>query len=523
LVPTTVVDPVAIADNQWFQPGVRYEALMDPNPETNSIECFVDGVPLDGTTPDMTGRVFCYAPRPRVGSHELQIHYPGSPVYGESWSVTVGFTVDSEGVISMTIVDPDNVPPSGSVLIADGDPYATSAIVSLGVAASDGESGVTQVGLSDDGSSWTTRPYESTQTWTLIPGDGMKTVYARWQDGAGNWSAPATDTIVLDRAAPAGSATIAGGAAYTKTTAVTVAMPASDGLSGVDGVRLSNDGATWTTRAYAPSQAWSLAATNGTRTVHVQWRDGAGNWSPTRTDTIVLDTAAPTTTIPTQGLDTGSATAGGAVPVKLGWAGTDATSGIARYELSQSTDGGTWSTVAANLTLAGSIRSLAPDHGYRFLVRAVDKAGNVGPWIGGASVRLAGYSEASSRITYGGSWSLASSTSYLGGSARRTSVVGASATYAFSGRSVAWLAATGPTHGKVRVFVDGLDLGVVDLYRATAAPRQVVFSRAWSSIGAHTVRLVNLGTPGRPAAIIDAFYSFDGLATGVVRPIRPIP
>ena len=106
--------------------------------------------------------------------------------------------------------------------------------------------------------------------------------------------------------------------------------------------------------------------------------------------------------------------------------GPDATSGIARYELLQSTDGGSWTTVSTTLTSPTADRSLARLHTYRFRVRAVDKAGNVGAWIFGTPFWLSRYSEFNSAITYSGSWTTVSSpAAYWGGGAKRSGTAGA--------------------------------------------------------------------------------------------------
>ena len=49
-----------------------------------------------------------------------------------------------------------------------------------------------------NGADAVTRPYATPQTWTLLPGDGVKTVYVQWQDSLGTWSAVSSDTITLD-------------------------------------------------------------------------------------------------------------------------------------------------------------------------------------------------------------------------------------------------------------------------------------------------------------------------------------
>ncbi len=125
---------------------------------------------------------------------------------------------------------------------------------------------------------------------------GRYQVVARFTDAAGVERSTTTtvDIHVVDATPPSGSVTIAGGRAVTASRSVTLAVPATDAGSGVSQVRLSNDGTTWTIRPYAASQAWTLPATNGTRRVYVQWKDTAGNWRATKSDTIVLDTVAPT-------------------------------------------------------------------------------------------------------------------------------------------------------------------------------------------------------------------------------------
>ncbi len=57
--------------------------------------------------------------------------------------------------------------------------------------------------LSNDGSTWL-GPYSfaTSYTWTLTPGDGTKTVYARFYNSSGQYGAIANDTITLDTVAP---------------------------------------------------------------------------------------------------------------------------------------------------------------------------------------------------------------------------------------------------------------------------------------------------------------------------------
>ncbi len=316
------------------------------------------------------------------------------------------------------------------------------------------------------------------------------------------------DVVGLDSTGPSGSVTIAGGRAVTATSSVTLAVPATDADSSVSQVELSNDGVNWTTRPYAASQSWTLPATNGIRTVYAKWKDAANNWSAVKTDTIVLDTVAPTATEPRRGLVAATTIDAGRITLRVPWSGTDATSGIARYELLQSTDGGAWTVVSTTLTAPTADRSLSSLHTYRFRVRAVDKAGNVGAWVFGTPFWLARYSEFNSAITYSGSWTTVSDpAAYWGGAAKRSGTAGAQATLSFTGRAAAWVARTGPNRGVATVSVNGTKVATVDLYAPTYGNQRVVWARNWSTSAARTVSIRVDGTPGRPLVDVDAFVA----------------
>ncbi|MDX6609618.1 MAG: hypothetical protein QOF85_1543, partial [Solirubrobacterales bacterium] len=115
------------------------------------------------------------------------------------------------GVQKGQLVDAN--PPTGTVRINDIDAATTSPNVSVKVLGRDDISGVTQLRLSNDGSTWSApQAYtgkESTAQaigWNLTNSafggnnaDGTKTVYVQFKDASGKWSASETDTIALDR------------------------------------------------------------------------------------------------------------------------------------------------------------------------------------------------------------------------------------------------------------------------------------------------------------------------------------
>lgn len=105
----------------------------------------------------------------------------------------------------------DNTPPSGVIGIESGATHINSLIVDLSMAADDGTgSGVTQMKISNDGSfagDW--MPYSSIfSNWPMTPGsDGVRIVYTKFRDAAGNESSGVSDTITYDSDSPWGTAT----------------------------------------------------------------------------------------------------------------------------------------------------------------------------------------------------------------------------------------------------------------------------------------------------------------------------
>ena len=91
------------------------------------------------------------------------------------------------------------------------------------------------------------------------------------------------------------------GAVYATSPTVTLALSASDTPSGMGvgaQMQFSDDGVNYSApEAYAISKSYSLPGGDGLKTVYVQYKDVAGNWSAPVSDTITLDTDPPTGTI----------------------------------------------------------------------------------------------------------------------------------------------------------------------------------------------------------------------------------
>jgi hypothetical protein len=186
-------------------------------------------------------------------------------------------------------------------------------------------------------------------------------------------------------------------------------------------------------------------------------------------------------------------------------AATEAGSGIASFDIARSVDGGPYATWVSGTRSTSLISSLSPSHTYRFRVRSRDAAGNVSVWVEGLTIKPALVQQTTSAITYRGTWSTSSRAEYSGGSVRYTASPTATASYTFTGRGIGLVTTTGTTRGQVKVYIDGVLVRTVDLYSSSLAYRRLAFSQMFASSGTHTIKLVPVGTSGRPRIDLDAF------------------
>lgn len=224
----------------------------------------------------------------------------------------------------------------------------------------------------------------------------------------------------------------------------------------------------------------------------------------------VTDTTPPSiTTAPDVRIVAGTAITS-YVPVTLSWAGSDDLSGICRYNVQEKIDSGVFAAAVPPFATATSMSRLeAPNHTYSFQALATDCSDNVGVgYTTGPTSRITLTQNSSSAITYSGSWVRNARVSGAsGGTLSYTTHAGASATLHFTGRQIAWVASKSPGRGKASVYVDGTRVAIVDLHAAGILRRQIVYTRAFAGVGAHTIRIVCLGTAGRPIVDIDALLA----------------
>jgi hypothetical protein len=150
-------------------------------------------------------------------------------------------------------------------------------------------------------------------------------------------------------------------------------------------------------------------------------------------------------------------------------------------------------------------------------VTATDAAGNsTTKTVGGGLIGLSQdtnfvdspYAAPAVRFSYAGAWSTSSCACWSHGDTHKTSTQGSAAvatvTVPAGGTSQLGLVmAKGPDRGRFRVYTDGVLRGTVDTYAATPQSRVVVWRTAFGA-GTHQVKIVNVGTAGRPRIDIDA-------------------
>jgi hypothetical protein len=193
------------------------------------------------------------------------------------------------------------------------------------------------------------------------------------------------------------------------------------------------------------------------------------------------------------------------IPTRVYWAATDS-SGVVSYLVQRQVNGGTWSVVTlATPTTVAVTPSLTAGSTYRYKVIATDGAGNSSPWIYGKTVQPLVTQETSSAVTYAGAWTSASVTDASGGTLKYATAAGASATFSFTGSSVAWVSYLAPSRGSANVYLDGVFKKTVSLYSTTYQAKRIVYAYTWGANAAHTMQIVVVGTAGHPRIDVDAF------------------
>ncbi|WP_405766444.1 N-acetylmuramoyl-L-alanine amidase [Actinacidiphila glaucinigra] len=318
---------------------------------------------------------------------------------------------------------------------------------------------------------------------TACPGQNLYDKLATIRSYAAGVAAPTLNGV--------SGATLSGSSYYTKGTA-TVAWKESTPTAVVKRFEVLVDGkVAATATATATSAPITVAAGKHTVTVRAVHNNNKTATSAS-SYSVVGDTTKPTfTTAPSVKIRNATVSST-SVPVSVTWkaADNDALKSVAATAPSTATFGPTttsWSTT-------GKVNT-AVTYG----LKATDAAGNYAT----ASVSRTAAILQETSATKSGTWSTKSSTSYLGGKSYTSSSKNASLTWTFTGRSVGWVVSRASTSGQAYVYVDGVKTATVDLKSSTTAYRQTIWSKTWSTSAKHTLKIVVVGTSGRPAITTD--------------------
>ncbi len=176
----------------------------------------------------------------------------------------------------------DNANPSGTISINNGAPTTTFNIVTLYLTGADNLSGVTQMQFSNNGTNWSDwESFSTTRNWNLFSyggntNYGIKTVYTKFKDAAGNVSAVYNDQIEYISPSPVlGSFVINNNASTTSSVNVTLNNSATNNPTYYMASENSNfSGASWLPYSTAPY--FILSSGYGTKTVYFKVKNSTG-------------------------------------------------------------------------------------------------------------------------------------------------------------------------------------------------------------------------------------------------------
>lgn len=318
---------------------------------------------------------------------------------------------------------------------------------------------------------------------TQCPGDAFYNQLATIR----SWAGGPVAGLALKSVTGAG---VSGTTYYTKS-AVTVSWSATTPAALVKQYELLVDGKVAATAAGSATSAKANLAV-GSHKVAVRAVHQSGRTSTTATATVVAETTAPTFTAkPALVLKTGTVNTT-AVPVTLSWKATD-TAALKEVRLTApvAKTYGPTTYSAAHTAKSGAASAWS--------MTAYDQAGNSA--TASASVTPMILQETSA--VRSGTWTAKSSSSYLGGKSYSSSSKNASLTWTFTGKSAAWVVSRAATSGQAYVYVDGVKVATVDLKSSTTKYRDAIWTKTWSASAKHTVKIVVVGTTGRPAITTD--------------------
>lgn len=235
----------------------------------------------------------------------------------------------------------------------------------------------------------------------------------------------------------------------------------------------------------------------GRHVVGVTAVDAAGNRQPAEhTLDVVVDKVSPTfTSFPLLLLRIGRVTDAG-YPVRYTWTGTDVGTGLAQVTIGPSSE--CCFTVSPELTSFDF--TVEPESPVAWRLRLYDGVGRIGRVIRDAYISPVPWSE--SRHSNG--WTQRPDSSAIDDSEWVSSTKGDRFSFKAVGRSVAWVATTGPTRGRADVLLNGRVVDTVSLTTAKRHEARVVWASKLPLGQESTVTIVNRSKGSRQVVGVDA-------------------
>jgi hypothetical protein len=138
---------------------------------------------------------------------------------------------------------------------------------------------------------------------------------------------------------------------------------------------------------------------------------------------------------------------------------------------------------------------------YHFQVKAYDSLGN--PSLTAGRSTQVPLDDTYFGIGYGGSWARGYSSTRWGGSTRYSGTAGSYATTRSDTSSFTVVGDRCAACGQFRVYVDGALKATVDTRASTTQVRQALWTSNLGAIATHTIKVVVVGTTGRPKVVLD--------------------
>jgi hypothetical protein len=205
--------------------------------------------------------------------------------------------------------------------------------------------------------------------------------------------------------------------------------------------------------------------------------------------TIAKDTIAPIATAPVAWITTRAV--GTTASIVVTFSGTDQGLGIKNFQLSESRNNGPWVATPVVVGAHSIVRIVTIGSLYQYRVRAVDLAGNIGPWANLANFTPTLFQESSG--TYTQTWTGSHPAYALGKRLVFNRTPRGNASFTCTCSSISVISPKGPGQGGGRVYIDGTFVATVSEFNSKTLGPLVLFAHTWTTKGSHRIDIVNTG------------------------------